>query len=138
MRGQTRDLFIVFGVDICKDVVCALDNAQLAIWHKGIAGTAPYRRNLLRQIDLLRYGLLPFQGTLLIHILHLFAQIRLLAEQFDQTIFHHDIYISSLFDFVGEVAFGFDCERLATEVAVSDRGTANSWRTLGGLTLRVG
>lgn len=74
---------------------------------------ATYWWNLAWQIHLLGNCLLSTQWTILVHVLHLLAEIGRLANQGNDTVFDRQIDVCAFLNFLSEIALGFYCESFA-------------------------
>lgn len=129
-------MFGRFRVDISKHGVFSLGRMALVDVIKYMAQLArTYRRDLLRQLDLLCESHLScIQRTFQINVGHLVAQISCLLDQSDQSIFDHQVDVSSLLDWLIESSTGRDREDLAATIQMLATGSSNThsatWRHL--------
>ena len=82
-------------------------------------GCESYWWDLTGQVDILGYRLLPTQRACLIQILHLLTTVHRLGEYFDQAVFHRNIDVGTLLNFLSEIALGLDRQFLATAEGIS-------------------
>jgi len=135
VRRETGDLLVIFAVDVRQHRVFPLGTRALADhWYCEGSGRDSYGGDLLGEVDILGDGLLPAQGTLLVNVLHLLAQIRALVDQAYQAVLDGQVDVCALLDFLGEVAFGFDGQSFAAAATDKRRhveGDGKLGRTYG-------
>lgn len=111
---QAGDLVTILGEDVGQDRVCALYHT-LAPQFTRYSVDETYRWDFLGKIDILgQLHLSLIKRALHIHILERIAEVGILVDERDESVFDLEVDFCALFHYFLEVALGFDGQGTAT------------------------